>query len=343
MGEIEFGWRDVEEARGRIEGELAPTPLVESYYLGTGLDEGAVPGGAPGLAGTGARYFFKLENVQRVKSFKIRGVLNKLLSLTPEEAARGVCAVSSGNHGGSVAFAAQRLGIPATIVVPETAPKSKVDKMRFFGADVVQLGRNFDEAHHAGMDYLAGRGLTYVDSYYDDPKIYAGQGTMAVEMLRQNPELDTIVAAVGGGSMVTGIAVAAKHLKPGIRVLGAQTAACPALAKALEDDCFYEDYPTEGETLCDSTVGGIGALCWQMARDVIDGVLVVSEREIAQAVAFMAGQEKVVAEAGSCIAVAAALFQPEALGGRNVGIIISGGNIDADVLARCLAEHAPKR
>lgn len=318
-----FTYQDVKQAFERIHPYLPTTPLIESYYLGNEQQ----------------RYFFKLESLQRVKSFKIRGALNKMLTLTDEEKTKGVATISSGNHGISVSYAAALLGIKeAIVIVPTTTPKSKVNKIKYFGATVVQLGKNYDEAHALGHEYIKDKDMVFIDSYYDDPKIYAGQGTMAMEILAQNPEIDTIVVPIGGGGMITGIAVAAKAINPGIRIIGVQTAACPAMVKAFEDNVFYEAYPNE-ESYCDSLVGGVGKLSYEMLGDYVDDIVVVSESSIAQAVAFMITEEKFVAEAGSCTTIVAVQNFRERVGGKNVALIISGGNIDGAVIKEILEKY----
>ena len=207
-----FDFNEVRDAYERIRPYVRRTLLEESFYLGDGE----------------RRYFFKLESLQRAKSFKIRGALNKMLTLTAEEAARGVGTVSSGNHGSSVSYAASLLGIEnAVVIVPEGTPQSKIDRIRCFGAEVLLMGSSYDEAHRLGLDYIRRHGLTYIDAYYDDPKIYGGQGTIAIELLEQNPNIDTIVVPIGGGGLITGIAVAAKALKPGIRVVGCRRRSAP--------------------------------------------------------------------------------------------------------------------
>lgn len=318
-----FGFQDVEEAYERISPYLRKTPLEESYYLGDGQ----------------RRYFFKLETFQRAKSFKIRGALNKMLTLTPEERARGVATVSSGNHGSSVSYAASLLGIErAEIILPEPTPQSKIDKIRYFGGQVLLMGRNYDEAHALGLAHIQQNGMTYIDPYYDDPKIYAGQGTIAVEILQQDPAIDTIVVPIGGGALITGIAVAAKALKPSVRVVGVQTAACPAMIRAYEDHRFYADYPSEA-SLCDALIGGIGALSYEMAKDVVDDFIAVSEESIGRAVSFMARREKYIVEAGSCTTVAAVTDCRERVGGQRVALVLSGGNIDGDLLFELMEKY----
>ncbi|MBM6614574.1 threonine/serine dehydratase [Desemzia sp. RIT804] len=317
-----FTYDDVKAAYDRIHPYIPDTPLVESYYLGDGKQH----------------YFFKLESLQKAKSFKIRGALNKMLTLAPEEKSKGVATISSGNHGSSVSYAASLLGIEkAKVIVPETTPKSKTDKITYFGAEVMRLGKDYDSAHQQGMQYIEDNGMTYIDAYYDDPKIYSGQGTIAIEILKQNPDIDTIVVPIGGGGMITGIAVAAKSIKPDIRIVGVQTEACPAMIKSFEDQVFYEEYPSE-PTYCDALVGGVGKLSYEMLPDYLDDIIEVSEESIAKATAFMITEEKFVAEAGSCTTIAAVTDYKERIGGKNIALVISGGNIDGDIIKEILAE-----
>lgn len=318
-----FNFEEVKQAYDRISPYVRKTPLKESFYLNDG----------------GRRYFFKLESMQRAKSFKIRGAMNKMLTLTEEEKMRGVATISSGNHGSSVSYGASLLGIEnAKIIVPETTPKSKVDKIKYFGGEALLMGSNYDEAHALGMKYIEDNGMTYIDAYYDDPKIYGGQGTIAMEILEQNPDTDTIVAPIGGGGLITGIAVAAKALKPDIRIVGVQTEACPAMIKALEDNVFYEEYPVTGDTVCDSLVGGVGKLSYELLSKYIDDIIEVKESTIRKAVNYMIRDEKVIAEGGSCTTVAAIMDYRERVGGSNIALVISGGNIDGDLIARILNE-----
>lgn len=326
-----FGFDEVQAAYDRIRGYVRETPLEESFYLGTGLG-GMFPS-------TGRRYFFKLESMQRAKSFKIRGALNKMLTISEDERQRGVATISSGNHGSSVAYAASLLGIEnAKIIVPETTPQSKVDKIRYFGGDALLMGQDYDEAHRLGMDYIEKNGLTYIDAYYDDPKIYGGQGTIGIEILNQNPQIDTVVCPMGGGGLVTGVACAIKHLKPSARVIGVQTEACPAFVASYRDGVMYGEYPITGETICDATVGGVGKLSYELDRDLLDDIIVESEESVRRAVAFMAKDEKYVIEGASCLTVAAVMDHAEEIGGSNIALVLSGGNIDGQVLASCLAE-----
>ena len=325
-----FSFRDIEAAYKAISPYVRETPLEEAFYLG----------GKSGLYGLPeSRYFYKLESFQRAKSFKIRGAMNKMLSLSPEEREKGIATISSGNHGSSVSYAASLLGIKnAVVIVPKTAPKSKVERIKYFGAEVLQLGNNYDEAHAEGMKYIEERGMVYIDAYYDDPRIYAGQGTIGIELLKENPDIDTIVCPIGGGGLITGIAMAVKAFKPEIRIFGVQTEACPAMAASFRENVFYEEYPVTGDTVCDALVGGVGALSYARLRPLIEEVLVVSEAAIRRAVAFMAKEEKFIVEGGSAAAAAAVMEMPEKIGGKNIALILSGGNIDGELLSGILNE-----
>ena len=318
-----FNFQDTKDAYNRIKSYTVKTPLEESFYLGD----------------DNKKYFFKLESFQKVKSFKIRGALNKMLTLNNEEKKSGVATISSGNHGSSVSYAAKLLGIRnVKIIVPESTPQSKIDKIEYFCGEAILLGKNYDEANSLGMNYILENNLTYIDAYYDDPYIYGGQGTIGIEILEQNPDIDTIVVPIGGGGLITGIAVAAKHIKPDIKIIGVQTEACPAMIKSYQHNTFYEEYPNT-DTLCDSLIGGIGKLSYKLAKDYVDEFLIVSENGIAKAVSFMAKQEKFIAEAGSCTTIAAVNEYPEKISGKNIALVISGGNIDGEILTNILRNH----
>ncbi len=318
-----FTAQEVYDAYERIKDYVYKTPLEESLYLGT--DE--------------QKYFFKLESTQTVKSFKIRGALNKMSTLTEEERQRGVATISSGNHGASVSYAARLLGIKnAKVIVPETTPQAKVDKIKYYGADVMLMGNGYDEAHAMGMSYIEENGMTYIDAYYDDPKIYGGQGTIAIEILDQNPNIDTIVVPIGGGGLITGIAVAAKAIKPEIRIIGVQTEACPAMIRAYEDNVFYEEYPTTGDTICDALVGGVGKLSFDILKDYADDLIEVKEATIRKAVKHMIKEEKFIVEGASAATVAAVMDDSARIGGKNIALVMSGGNIDGDLMVRLLNE-----
>lgn len=311
---------DICKARETIRPYVRQTPLEQSFFLGDGEH----------------RFYFKLESLQRARSFKIRGAVNKMLSLTEEERERGVAAVSSGNHGSSVAYAAQLLGIEkAVIIVPECTPQSKIDKIRYFGGEAHLMGRNYDEAHALGMAYIRENGLVNIDSCHDDILVYAGQGTVALEILEQEPEIDTIVVPIGGGGIATGVALAAKSVNPAIRVYGVQTEACPAMVASIADGVCYEEYPI-GETLCDALVGGVGRLSYEMLPGLLDDILVVKEETVRRAAAFLLTEEKFVIEAGSATTVAAVWDHPEKFTGKKAALILTGGNIDGETIRKVL-------
>jgi len=320
---MKLNYKEVKKAYEKIKKYIPMTPLEESYYLG---DENT-------------RYYFKLESFQRAKSFKIRGALNVMTSLSETEKESGVAAISSGNHGSSVSYAATLLGIKnVVIIVPENTPQSKIDKIKYFGGKVLILGKDFDESYSLGKKYIEENKLTYIDAYYSDPILYAGQGTVAIEILKQNENIDTIIVPIGGGGLITGIAIAAKALNPNIRVIGVQTEACPAMVKAYEDNVFYETYEIK-KSICDALVGGIGKLSYEMAKSVVDDFIIVSEDSIVKAVSFMAKKEKYIVEAGSCTTVAAVMDYKERIGGKNIALVLSGGNIDGDLLTSILSEY----
>lgn len=316
-------YAEVVEAYRRIQPYVRKTPLEESIYLG----------------GEGQRIFFKLESLQKVKNFKIRGAFNKILSLSEEEKHQGVATVSSGNHGSSVSYAANLLGIQKAIVfVPEMTPQSKIDKIEYYGATVIKIGKNYDEAHTLGNQYIQEEKMTYIDSYHSDRKVHAGQGTIAIELLQQNSQIDTIVVPIGGGSLISGIAVAAKTIKPSIKILGVQTEACPAMIRSCEEGVCHEKYPTK-PSLCDALVGGVGPLGYHMVSSYVDDLLMVSEETIGKAVSLMAKKEKLIVEAGSATTVAAVMEHGESWDGKNIALVISGANIDGDILASLLQRY----
>lgn len=317
-------YEEIKAAYSRIKEHVYRTPLEASMYLS---DEDR-------------QYYFKLESAQTVKSFKIRGAMSKMTTLTEEERQRGVATISSGNHGASVSYAAKILGIEkAQIIVPETTPQAKVDKIRYYGGEALLMGENYDEAHALGMKHIETNGMTFIDAYYDDPKIYAGQGTIGIEILEQNPDIDTIVVPIGGGGLITGIAVAAKAIKPDIRIIGVQTEACPAMIKAFEDNVFYEEYPVTGDTVCDALVGGIGKLSYEMLQDLADDIIEVKEETIKKAIVHMAKNEKFIVEGAGAAALAAVMDEPDRVGGKHIAMVVSGGNIDSGLFCQLMADN----
>ncbi len=307
--------QDVKNARERIKDLVWKTPLDYSKELSDGETE----------------VFLKLESQQKLKAFKIRGALNKLLSLSDEEKELGVIASSSGNHGCGLSYAGKLIGMHnINIFVPENAPAAKVETIRHYGANVKLVGKNYDEAHHAVVEEVAKNKYIYVDSS-GDVDVIAGQGTIGLEILEQNEEIDTVVVPIGGGGIITGIGVAVKAHNPNIRVIGVQTEACPAFVHSLRDNKCYLEYPSD-ESICDSLIGGILEVPFAMAKTCIDDILIVSEEGIKKAIKLLLFKEKVVAEPGGASVVAAFMEHPDVFKGRKVALVVSGGNIDPGLL-----------
>jgi threonine dehydratase len=309
--------QDIQQAAKRIAGAVVRTPCLRSETLSRVAR---------------ADIWIKFENLQFTASFKERGALNTLLQLTPDERKRGVIAMSAGNHAQGVAYHAGRLGIPATIVMPSFTPNTKVTHTRGHGATVVLSGDTLAEAATEAHRLADAQKLVFVHPY-DDPRIIAGQGTIALEMLEDAPELDTIVAPVGGGGMIAGCAVAARGLRPGIKVIGVETLGYSAMRQLLAG----EPVQAGGDTIAEGiAVRDIGALPLDLCRRLLDRVVSVDEVEIEHAIALLLEVEKTVAEGAGAASLAALLAHPALFAGRKVGLVLSGGNIDTRLLASVL-------
>jgi len=311
--------QDIRNAAQAIEGAVIATPCLLSRTLS-------------GIAG--AQVWLKFENLQFTASFKERGALNKLLSLTAAERAAGVIAVSAGNHAQGVAYHASRLGIPAVIVMPRFTPNVKVEQTRAFGAEVILHGEDFDEAKSHAMKVMADRRLTLVHPY-DDEKIVAGQGTIGLEMLEAVPSLDVLLVPVGGGGMISGIAIAARSIKPGIKVIGIETRRFPSMHCALKGSTPEFGTNTIAEGIA---VKQPGELTLRIVRNAVDEILLVDEGDIEEAMLLLLEVEKTVVEGAGAVGLAGLLRYRESFAGRNVGLVLSGGNIDpltlADIIER---------
>ena len=308
---------DVRRAAKAIEGAVVRTPCLLSRTLSEM---------------TGARVYLKFENLQFTASFKDRGSLNKLLSLTPEERKRGVIAMSAGNHAQGVAYHAARLGIPATIVMPESTPFVKVKQTMGHGARVIQKGATLAESDVVAHEIAAKESLVFVHPYNDD-KIIAGAGTVALEMLEDHPELDMIVIPVGGGGLMAGCSVAAKGMKPSIAMIGVETELYPSMYNALKDG----NAPIGGQTIAEGiAVKNVGAKTVAICKALLDDVVLVSEQSIERAIALLLMIEKTVVEGAGVAGFAALLEHPERFKGKNVGLVLCGGNIDPRLLANVL-------
>lgn len=308
---------DVRAAAQRLRGEVIDTPCLFSRTL---------------TAVCGCEVFLKFENLQFTASFKERGALNKMAQLTAAERAAGVLAVSAGNHAQGVAYHAQRLGVPATIVMPRFAPAVKVENTRRFGADVVLEGDTFDDARAFGLALAHERGLTLVHPY-DDLAVAAGQGTVALEMLAAQPTIDTLVVAIGGGGLISGIATAARSLRPDVQVFGVQTERFPAVWNALHGESRAPGQATIADGIA---VKSPGALTLPLIRQRVDDVLLVAEDDIEQAILMLLEIEKTVVEGAGAVGLAALMKHRERFAGRKVGLVLSGGNIEPLVLAEII-------
>ncbi len=309
---------DVRQARDVLAPQLAPTPL------------------RPSLAAPGSDLRLKLECWQPTGSFKVRGAIRVLASLSTEERGRGVVAASAGNHALGVAFAAERLGgaIPTTLFLPRTAPLTKLHKLGRFPVEIRKVGESYDDTVEAAHDFERRTGAVFVHAY-EDARTAAGQGTVALEILEQCPDLGTVLVPVGGGGLLAGVATVLAALAPGVRVVAVQPDASPALRESLRLNEPLLSYPAR-PTLADGLAGGIGRIAFDH-RDLVDEIVEVSEAEIEEAIVALLAADQVVAEASAAVGVAALRSGKLRSSGRGpIVAIITGGNIDATVLARLL-------
>ena len=312
---------DVERARAVLARHLRPTPL------------------RPSLSVPQADLSLKLECWQPTGSFKVRGALYLLSTLGDEERRRGVVAASAGNHALGVAFAASRLGetLHATLFLPRSAPRAKVEKLRRFPVDVRETGDTYDDAVEAARAFERETGTVFVHAF-EDPRTAAGQGTVGLEVLGECPEVATVLVPVGGGGLVAGIATVMKAKAPHVRIVAVQPDASPALRESLRLGRPLLTYPA-GPTLADGLAGGIGAIAFDH-RDLVDEVVTVSEEEIEDAIVALVSSDQVVAEGAGAVGVAALRAGKVASASRGpVVAVVTGGNLDARVLARLLASR----
>lgn len=310
----------VAEAAARITPHIRRTPTEHSRSVS---------------ALAGREVFLKLENLQRTGAFKIRGALNAILQLDPTARASGVVTASAGNHGQGVAFAAQLAGVPVCVVLPHGVPLAKLTAIQRAGAETVLVGGGYDEAHAAALELAGDRGRAYVHAF-DDDAIIAGQGTVALELLRDAPDLDTIVVPVGGGGLIAGIALAARAHPGKPRIVGVQAAGASALADSFGLGRIVE---RGASTIADGiAVRRPAERTFSLVRALVDDVVTVSDQAIARAMVVLLERHKLLAEGAGAAALAAVLEANGRVGGRRVGVIVSGGNVDPNLLGKALQQ-----
>ncbi len=311
---------DVRAASERVAGAVLDTPFAPSQTLGTI---------------TGAEVWLKFENQQFTASFKERGALNRLATLTDAERSAGVIAMSAGNHAQGVAYHARRLNVPATIVMPAWTPTIKVENTRSHGATVILEGQSLEDAARFARSYGNDHGLTFIHPY-DDAAVIAGQGTVALEMLARRPELDTLIIPIGGGGLIAGMAVAAKALNPDIRIIGVEAQLYPSMLNAVKGSSL----PVGGDTLAEGiAVTHPGAIARAIIDQLVDDIVLVSEADLERAITLLITIEKTVVEGAGAAGLAAMLADTHRYKGRKVGLVLCGGNIDTRLLASVLTRE----
>ena len=305
---------DIEQAQKNIGSYAKPTPLTQSKFLSELC---------------GGNVFLKWENQQPTHSFKIRGVINKLLSLTTEEKAKGIVTASAGNHGQAVAYGAQKLGFKAKIVVPTHTPQVKVDGIRQFGAELVLYGETYDEAEKKAKELAMQEGRLFI-SPYNDQCIVAGHGTVGLEILKDLPTVDSVIVPVGGGGLIGGIAIAVKSQKPNVRVIGVQSTASPVMYESLKAGRIVPAHRHERYTIAEGLVGAVekDSITFSIALKYVDEVTLVREEWIRQAVYLLWKNEKQVVEGSGAAGVGWLMENKDLFIGQTVAVVISGGNID---------------
>ncbi len=310
-------FQDIEAAADRTRGHVVRTPCTFSQRL---------------TKAYGANIWLKAENQQYTSAFKERGALNKLLQLSEDERQRGVFAASAGNHAQGLAYHATRLGIPATIIMPVGTPFVKVQKTQNYGATVVIEGASYDESSTIAQKMCADQGGVYVHPF-DDEQVLTGQGTIAIEMLQDVPELDVLLVPVGGGGLIAGMALAAKSIKPSIKVIGVEAAMFPCFLARRRGTPM----PMGGGTIAEGiAVREVGDLTFEIANPLVDDVLIIDEADFERAIAALVNVEKTVTEGAGAAGLAAVMRFADRFKGLNVGLILCGGNIDLRLLASVL-------
>jgi threonine dehydratase len=317
--------KNIQQAQKTIAPYAKPTPLTRSKFLSELCSDDV---------------FLKLENQQVTHSFKIRGVINKLLNLSPEEKARGVVTASAGNHGQAVAFGAQKLGFSAKIVVPTNTPKIKVDGIKQYGADLLLFGETYSETEKKAKEIATQEGCLYI-SPYNDELIVAGHGTVGLEILKALPNVDVVIVPVGGGGLISGISIAVKSLKPNVQVIGVQSEASPIMYESLKAGKIVPPHRHEPYTVAEGLSGGIekGSITFTIAQQYVDEVMLVREESIRHAVYLLWKNEKQVVEGSGVAGVAMLLENNDSFTGQTVAVVVTGGNIDDSLFKSILASE----
>lgn len=317
--------QEIRDAQKAIAPFAKRTPLERSKYLSNLTD---------------ANVFLKLENLQVTRSFKVRGVINKLLHLSPKEKAQGVITASAGNHGQAVAFGAQRLNFSAKIVVPTNTPKVKVEGIKQYGADLLLFGGTYPEAERKAKELAQSEGRLYI-SPYNDPLIVTGHGTVGLEIMDELPNVDVVLVPVGGGGLIAGISTAIKNLKPDVQVIGVQSEATPIMYESLKAGKIVPAHRHNPKTIAEGLSGGIekGSITFTIAQQYVDEVMLVREETLRKAVYLLFTNEKQTVEGSGAAGVAMLLENKDSFAGLTVAAVLSGGNIDDSLLQSILASE----
>ncbi len=314
---LPIGLPEIEAAAERIAGAVLRTPTLQSRALSDR---------------THAEVWLKYENLQHTGAYKERGALNKLLLMEEATRAKGVIAASAGNHSQAVAYHARRLGVPAVIVMPESTPVVKVSQTASHGAEIVLHGEIFDEAYAEALRLADDRGLTFVHPF-DDLEVIAGQGTVALELLADAPDVDTLFVPIGGGGLISGVGIAAKALRPDIQIIGVQAELYPSMYAKFS----RQNLACAGDTIAEGiAVKAPGMFTSGIINHIVDDILLVPERDIEDAIGLLVRVQRTVVEGAAAVGLAALLADPERFKGRKIALILSGGNIDTHLLANVL-------
>jgi threonine dehydratase len=314
--------QNIKEARKAIAPFIKCTPLVQSQFLTTFC---------------GCPLFLKLENLQITSSFKPRGVFNKLLHLSEEEQNRGIITASAGNHGQAVAYAAEKLGFYARVVVPIHTPKVKIDGIKKYGADLVLFGENYDEAERKAKKLAREDGCAYI-SPYNDELIIAGHGTIGLEILESLPDVDVVMVPLGGGGLLSGISVTVKSIRPEVQVIGVQSKSSPVMYESLKAGKIVT-VKKAGNSVAEGLSGNVGPITFGIVQKYVERVLLVEEESLRQAVYMLWVNDKQVVEGSGAAAVAPVIENKPLFKGKRVVSVVTGGNIDNDLFQNILASE----